>query len=157
MSVQSSYRDAFEQLVKVQVIALLSSGDDVQTRLEALIRSRMGSQSQDLIRSIFEDHLTIKRYSHDQQPQTSGMYLKLFHGRENANEEMNDWGADGPWIGPLKWFHCTYLSDIGLGFAGGEEITTLSYSMEIPLPIYFCQGMIYFDGMYYGDWELQNL
>jgi hypothetical protein len=85
------------------------------------------------------------------------MYLKLLHGRESADEEMNDWGSDGPWIGPLKWFHCTYLSDIGFGFTGGEELTTLSHSIDVPFPIYLCQGMIYYDGMYYGDWELQNL
>ena len=50
------------------------------------------------------------------------MYLKLLYGRDMADEEMDDWGPDGPWIGPLNYFHCTYLSDIGIGFAGGRRI-----------------------------------
>ena len=157
MNTSPTYNAALEQLVKLQTEAILSSGDDFQTRLEMLVRRRLCNQSQQLVISVLEDHLTIKRYMHDKLPEMPGMYLKLLHGRQSADEEMNDWGADGPWIGPLKWFHCTYLSDIGLGFAGGEELTALSHSIDVPLPIYFCQGMIYFDGMYFGDWELQNL
>lgn len=157
MNTMSAYSTALDQLVKIQAAALLSSGDNFQPRLEALICGRLANHSQDFILSILEDHLTIKRYTHDQLPKTSGMYLKLLHGRENADEEMNDWGSDGPWVGPLKWFHCTYLSDIGFGFVGGEELAPLSYSIDAPPPIYFCQGMIYYDGTYYGDRELQNL
>lgn len=157
MSTLPSYSAALERLVKFQAAALLSSGEDLQARIESLIRSRLSNHSQDFILSILDEHLTIKRYAHDQRPKEYGMYLKLLHGRENADEEMDDWGADGPWIGPLKWFHCTYLSDIGIGFAGGEELTAMSNSIDAPFPMYLCQGMIYYDGMYYGDWELQNL
>lgn len=157
MGALSVFEEALGQLVKVQAEALFSSGDDFQTRLEALIRGRISSHPQDFILSVFEEHLTIKRYTHERRPRESGMYLKLLHGRENADAEMNDWGPDGPWIGPLKWFHCAYLSDICIGFAGGEELTAMSHSIDIPSPMYLCQGMIYYDGMYYGDWELQNL
>lgn len=28
-------------------------------------------------------------------------YLHLFHGRKDPNQQMDDWGEDGPYIGPL--------------------------------------------------------
>jgi hypothetical protein len=30
------------------------------------------------------------------------LYLELYHGRDNVNDDMDDWGFDGPIIGPLE-------------------------------------------------------
>jgi hypothetical protein len=68
---------------------------------------------------------------------------------------MDDWGEDGPWFGPIKWFHCTYLSTFGLGFVSGEEYIAPSEDASVPAPMYFCDDMIYYNGVYYGDWETQ--
>lgn len=70
---------------------------------------------------------------------------------------MDDWGPDDPWIGPLKWFHCTYLSSVGLGFEDGSEIGTLMLNESFPPPLFLFEGMLFLNGMYYGDWELQTI
>ena len=43
-------------------------------------------------------------------------YMKLFHGRNTPDEDLDDWGADGPIIGPLQWVHTTYGATIRLAF-----------------------------------------
>lgn len=40
------------------------------------------------------------------------IYLRLFHGRDAASEKLDDWGFNGPVIGPLKYCHVTYMSDV---------------------------------------------
>ena len=149
------YSTALANLAKAHLRAILSSGDGYQEKLASLIQDNLKCRPQDFVLSAAANHELLTRHTHDLQPTESGMYLKLLHGRAAANEELDDWGADGPWIGPLKWFHCTYLSDIGIGFAGGEELASQSYNVDISSPIYLCQEMIYYDGMYYGSWELQ--
>lgn len=102
--------------------AILSGGDGFQERLESLIQDNLKCRPQDFILAAAADHELMKQHTHDLKPTVPGMYLKLLHGRAVADEEMDNWGPDGPWIGPLKWFHCTYLSDIGIGFAGGRRV-----------------------------------
>jgi hypothetical protein len=151
------YSNALANIAKAQLKALLSGGERFQERLESLIQSNLKSRPSSFILAAAADHELLKRHTYDLKPTEPGMYLKLLHGRAVADEEMDDWGDDGPWIGPLNWFHCTYLSDIGIGFTGGEELASQSYNSEIPSPIYLYQEMIYCDGMYYGSWELQNI
>lgn len=151
------YSNALANVTKAQIKAILSGGKGLQDRLDSLIQNQLKSLPQDFILAAAANHELLKRHIHDLKPTEPGMYLKLLHGRAVADEEMDDWGEDGPWIGPLNWFHCTYLSDIGIGFAGGEELTSQSYNIEIPSPIYLYQEMIYYDGMYYGSWEFQNM
>src|SRR5580765_2933120 len=50
------------------------------------------------------------------KPRKPGLYLGLFHGRHQPNEQMDSWGFDGPTIGPLKWCHTTYAADIKIEF-----------------------------------------
>lgn len=55
------------------------------------------------------------------KPRRPGMYLGLFHGRETPMEKMADWGLPGPTIGPLKWVHTTYATDIKIEFESAED------------------------------------
>ena len=55
------------------------------------------------------------------KPSLPGLYLGLFHGRHEPREEMEDWGFDGPMIGPLKWFHTTYACTLRIAFERGED------------------------------------
>lgn len=157
MNSHIDYTNALAQVAKAQVKALLSSGNGFQEKLVALIQDHLKIKPQDYILTVATNHELLRRHTHDLKPTILGMYLKLLHGRAVVDEQMDDWGTDGPWIGPLKWFHCTYLSDIGIGFAEGEELTSQSYSIDTASPIYLYQEMIYYDGMYYGSWELQNI
>jgi hypothetical protein len=72
------------------------------------------------------------------------LYIRLFHGRKAIDEELNDWGEDGPVLGPLKWVHTTYATTLHIcneGELDGGVIDTY-------------EGMVYYNGMYYGDWSV---
>jgi hypothetical protein len=73
------------------------------------------------------------------------LYLRLFHGRNSMKEEMDDWGFDGPIIGPLQWCHTTYACDVKLALLG-------NYDSDYDLPI--VGGCLKFEGKYYGDWSV---
>lgn len=45
--------------------------------------------------------------------------LRLFHGRSTPEEELEDWGKDGP-IFFLGWAHMTYLTEICLMWVDKE-------------------------------------
>ena len=38
------------------------------------------------------------------------LYIRLFHGRTDPNQDMDDWGFDGPVLGPYQFFNTTYVS-----------------------------------------------
>ncbi|MBK8467606.1 MAG: hypothetical protein IPL32_17470 [Chloracidobacterium sp.] len=99
------------------------------------------------------------------KPTKPGMYLYLYHGREYAEEEMSDWGDDGPYLGPFEWMACTYMSDLRFGDDEGDAISigcpvcTFHNGSTKPVsfraPIFVWEDMIYYDGMFYGDWSFQ--
>jgi len=48
------------------------------------------------------------------------VYIRLFHGRTNPGQDMNDWGADGPVFGPFEFAHTTYSFHLKLGKLDGN-------------------------------------
>jgi hypothetical protein len=76
------------------------------------------------------------------KPQKPGLYLGLFHGRRSPHERMDDWGFDGPTIGPLKWCHTTYAFNIKIQFV--NSVDALNYFGDL----------VVLGGMYYGDWTV---
>jgi hypothetical protein len=153
----SEYQTAVRLLAKEQTDALLSGGQAARSKLEALITNYLGTLPAIQIATTAREYQLIERHVRHAEPTVAGLYLKLLHGRKTVDEPMDDWGADGPWIGPLKWFHCTYMTDIGIGFVDGEEIGPSRPIEYLPAPIHFRDGLMYFSGMYYGDWELQHV
>jgi hypothetical protein len=71
--------------------------------------------------------------------QRGKLYLHLNHGRNTPDEELEDWGFEGPTFGPLDYFHITYLSRFA--FSRGDADHDLSTT----------QDMFVFDEKYYGD------
>lgn len=69
-------------------------------------------------------------------------YLELFHGRKTPDERLDDWGEQGPVFGPFPYFHTTYALEIKFGEPG--------HVLSILQP----DGLVYYDGMYYGDWSV---
>lgn len=149
------YAWALHQLARTQAAILLSS-DEVGESVTAFIERTLKAQPPDYLVSVHKEYQLLARHTHTNCPQSPGMYLKLLHGRRSVREEMDDWGSDGPWIGPLKWFHCTYLSSLGIGFEDGSEVAPMLQGGDLPSPMFLSSGLLYFDGMYYGDWELQS-
>ena len=69
------------------------------------------------------------------------LYLRLYHGRNDPAQEMEDWGFDGPTFGPLYSVVQTYISTIRLHGNGVDEELWLDTRDDV----------IAWDGAYYGD------
>lgn len=72
------------------------------------------------------------------------IYIHLFHGRTEPDQNMEDWGTSGPTIGPvsLSW---TY-GDLKVHSKSGDHFEFISKKMV--------DYMILYDGVYYGDFEV---
>lgn len=151
------YRQALTKLATAKLQAINSLGADSEVALLKLVeRSFRHEPANHLIAASAEFDL-LEKHTYKNVPRKSGMYLKLSHGRSTVDEYLSNWGVDGPYIGPLSWFHGTYLTDMRMALAGSDEIIDLSFSSEIPSPIYFAQDKLYYDGIYYADWEVQQI
>jgi hypothetical protein len=74
------------------------------------------------------------------ETQQAPVYLELFHGRKDPNQEMDDWGKPGP-IFECQYAHTTYSADIKIGD-------------NSPAELLIRHGMIYYDDLWYGDWSV---
>src|SRR5439155_18973517 len=72
------------------------------------------------------------------------MYLRLYHGRTDPDQEMDEWGFAGPTFGPLSCYVQTYCSTFRIH---GEGCTN-----EIWLEKH--DDMIRWGGCFYGDMEV---
>jgi hypothetical protein len=71
------------------------------------------------------------------------IYLQLFNGRENSQNQLDDCGSDGPIFGPLQYVHTTY----------GREIKfTYDNTSETEGSLTVTNDLLYYDRMYYADW-----
>ena len=77
------------------------------------------------------------------------VYIELLHGRNLPDEELDDWGYNGPVLGPFPFFHTTYNSDIKLGDEG-----IVIMGKQIEFPVWDKDDLIYFLGSYYGDMSI---
>jgi hypothetical protein len=75
------------------------------------------------------------------------VYLKLMHGRDHPDQQMNDWGFDGPVLGPFEAVHFTYTTHVRCfpkGSDGDAEAIELC----------FHDDMLVYEGKFYGDFEI---
>lgn len=102
--------------------------------------------------SVYRDTVIklLKQHEYD-VPHVEGYYLQLLNGRNGHCEEAEEIGFKGPCFGPLKSFHISYLTCINLEFEGESSSIPLT-GMEDGLG--FVDGLLYWDGKYYGDFEL---
>lgn len=98
------------------------------------------------------------------------VYLHLFHGRDTPTEQPDDWGYDGPTLGPFKYLHLTYMSNLKF------SLEKVAFSQAFPelfhewvekgygnvepdfIEWYFDQvdDLIKFQGKFYGDWSVTS-
>lgn len=71
------------------------------------------------------------------------LYIRLFHGRADPEQDMDEWGSDGPVLGPYNFVHTTYGSIVRLGCKDDSCDELFLY-----------EDMLYYDGVYYGDWSV---
>lgn len=72
------------------------------------------------------------------------VFLKLFHGRNAPTDELDDWGFEGPMLGPMDYVHTTYASDVKYCLNGED------YRLHI------IEGCVEYEGKYYGDWSVTS-
>jgi hypothetical protein len=72
------------------------------------------------------------------------LYIRLFHGRIDPNQNMDDWGTDGPVFGPYEFVHTTYAAHLKLGQPNGHCDELFVHT----------EDMVFYDGVYYGDWSV---
>ncbi len=76
---------------------------------------------------------------------TKSVYIKLFHGRDDPEQDMDDWGYNGPTLGPFEAVCFTYCTDVRciINEMTGED-----------LRLSFHTDMLVHEGKYYGDFEI---
>jgi hypothetical protein len=72
------------------------------------------------------------------------MYLRLYHGRTDPDQEMDDWGFVGPTFGPLSCYVQTYCRTFRMH---GEHDTD-----EVWLQVH--DDLLVWGESYYGDMEV---
>ena len=70
--------------------------------------------------------------------------VRLFHGRKHPDEQLDDWGFDGPCIGPVSSVHLTYLN---LRIAPDDD-----ECVDIPR----VDDLLFYDGGYFGDVAIES-
>jgi hypothetical protein len=68
--------------------------------------------------------------------------LRLFHGRQHPDEVMNDWGLDGPLLGPFAAVTFTY---------GSLVVHTATHER---FEFAWYDDLLVYDGRFYGDAEV---
>lgn len=69
------------------------------------------------------------------------VYIHLFHGRNSIDEDMDDWGFDGPLFGPFTHVQSTYGSTV----KAWNNVSGNDAFLDV------VKGCVYYDGKYYGD------
>jgi len=87
--------------------------------------------------------------------------LLILHGRKSPDENLDDWGPDGPTVYGIDAIHWTYgnanvffeseeAAEIAQRLTGWETFDEKALSMR------FHGDLLVVNGMYYGDWEIQT-
>ncbi len=79
-----------------------------------------------------------------QKEQKGKQYLRLYHGRIDPKEKLEDWGSEGPIFGPYESVQMTYGSHIKMHTGSGFD------------DLNWLEDLIYYDGIFYGDMEIFN-
>jgi hypothetical protein len=70
------------------------------------------------------------------------LYIRLFHGRKHIYQELDDWGSDGPILGPYDCIHTTYAGCIKMSIKD-----TLN-------ELFVVDDVLFYGGVFYGDWSV---
>lgn len=79
------------------------------------------------------------------------VYIELYHGHHYPNEELDDWGFEGPLLGPFPFFHVTYNCTVN---CGDDPIMVMGN--EYPFPYWDKDDFLPFLGSYYGDMSISS-
>lgn len=84
------------------------------------------------------------------------LYLKLYNGRYDPNQDMDDFGFEGPSIGPLESVHGTYTTHMMVVFSNLADAAKFGIDVNFPsIPFHEDMLRIQMPGekeVFYGDW-----
>lgn len=81
------------------------------------------------------------------------LYLRLFHGRTHPDESLDDWGSDGPIVGPFESAHWTYGS-LKLATENGEDLLEFDQLVGTDARGEKREDLVHVMGVWYGDFSL---
>jgi hypothetical protein len=124
-----------------QVRAALKAAFDAGSRPASVNAQRRDTPPDEPVAGAWASPMVISRGT----PLLPGkMYLRLYHGRTDPAQEMDDWGFVGPTFGPLSCYVQTYCCNFRIH--GDDD------SSEVWLEKH--DDVIRWDGCFYGDMEL---
>ena len=84
-----------------------------------------------------------------------GMYLGMFHGRNDPAQVMDDWGFNGPILGPITAQQVTYQSHYRIRFKSLLDAKNFFPGVDDEwVDLTFHEGLLVYGGKYYGDYTL---
>lgn len=86
-----------------------------------------------------------------------GLYLALFHGYASEEErtENEDWGENGPVIGPIEYCQTTYSTHIKIKFTKDEDSKKYNLPAEVVTELSLNKdGCVEYGGLQYGDYTV---
>lgn len=77
------------------------------------------------------------------------LYFSLYHGRRTVDEDLDDWGRNGPRFRNFGQCFITYGSSIRLIYRQPcDDLDEVYFTISEG-------GLVYYDGWYYGDFSLE--
>lgn len=73
------------------------------------------------------------------------IYIHLFQGRTDIDQDLEERGSDGPLLGPFDSIHTTFDSHKRVLLLGDSEQW---------IELLTTEGMIYYDGIFYSDFSI---
>ena len=77
------------------------------------------------------------------------LYLELWHGRDYPDEQLDDWGKQGPVLGPFDYVHIVYLTHIQARYSNSDKVLDMD-------EIRIVNDLILYAGVYYGDCAIHS-
>ncbi len=131
----------FHDVAVWQIEAALKAAFDAGVRSADKNAEPQDTQLEDRVSATLPTSLVVPKGT----PLTPGkMYLRLYHGRTDPAQEMDEWGVDGPTFGPLSCYVHTYCCTFRIhGDCNTSEVWLKKHD-----------DMIRWDGCFYGDMEV---
>ena len=89
------------------------------------------------------------------QPEDHVLAIKLFNGRQRPDEELSDWGEDGPLL-KIEYLHVVYFTTFQLGTPDNDEVWLDDWKHGKQDGV-LVDGLIHYDGMFFGDWNVLSV
>ncbi len=89
------------------------------------------------------------------QPEEIVLAIKLFHGRHRPDEQLGDWGEDGPLL-KIEYLHVVYFTTFRIGLQEDDEVW-LEPWVHGKQDGVLVDELIHYDGMFYGDWNILHV